>query len=117
MTRARWATRSGATLLIGTLGLSSVALAQSAPTAVPPLSGPDHGLQRNVADTAAPRDDARLEEAAAADARPPGPQVCDGCPPYRPGTAMLQATGLNVVYGVANLLRGQASARISPASW
>src|SRR5262245_26200635 len=42
---------------------------------------------------------------------------CDGCPPRRVGMALLQATGINVVYEIANLVRGQVTAHITPVSW
>jgi len=44
-------------------------------------------------------------------------RACDGCPWRRPGTALLQATYINVVYGLANLIRGQVTARITPSTW
>ena len=40
--------------------------------------------------------------------------VCSGCPPRRLGTAILQATYINVFYGLANLIRGQDTAKITP---
>ena len=42
---------------------------------------------------------------------------CDGCLWRRPGHAFLQATYVNVLYGLANLARGQVTARITPATW
>jgi uncharacterized protein DUF3943 len=47
------------------------------------------------------------------DARRP----CDGCPPRRVGWSFLQTTGINVVYELGNLARGQVTAHISPKSW
>ena len=44
-------------------------------------------------------------------------RACDGCPPRRLGKAFLQATYINVVYELANLARGQVTARITPATW
>ena len=49
----------------------------------------------------------------AADARRP----CEGCPPRRVGKSFLQATGINVLYGLGNLARGQVTARITPETW
>lgn len=49
----------------------------------------------------------------AADARRP----CEGCPPRRVGRSFLQATGINVLYGLGNLARGQVTARITPKTW
>lgn len=48
-------------------------------------------------------------------AEPWGP--CDGCPPRRVGTALLQTTYVNVLYGLANLIRGQDTAKITPKTW
>ena len=48
---------------------------------------------------------------------PGRPRPCDGCPPRRPGYALLETTGINVMYGMANLIRGQNTARITPGSW
>ncbi len=44
-------------------------------------------------------------------------RACDGCPPRRLGTAFLQVTYVNVVYELANLLRGQDTAKITPKTW
>jgi len=43
--------------------------------------------------------------------------ACAGCPPRRVGTAFLQTTGINVLYGLGNLARGQVTARITPETW
>jgi hypothetical protein len=42
---------------------------------------------------------------------------CDGCPPRRVGRSFLQTTGINVLYELGNLARGQVTARITPKSW
>jgi len=44
-------------------------------------------------------------------------RVCDGCPARRIGWSLLQVTGINVAYEIANLVRGQVTARITPQSW
>jgi hypothetical protein len=44
-------------------------------------------------------------------------RACEGCPPRRVGRALLQTTLINVLYETANLIRGQVTARITPASW
>jgi Domain of unknown function (DUF3943) len=44
-------------------------------------------------------------------------RACDGCPPRRIGMSLLQVTGINVMYEIANLARGQVTARITPKSW
>ena len=44
-------------------------------------------------------------------------RACDACPPRRVGHAFLQTTYINVVYGLANLMRGQVTARITPKTW
>ncbi len=58
--------------------------------------------------------------------RPPGPdpapwaterRACDGCPRRSVGGAFLDTTVINVFYGVANLARGQVTARITPKTW
>jgi hypothetical protein len=62
---------------------------------------------------------------AVADGQPAGatPQwveehrACESCPPRRVGHAFLQTTYINVVYGLANLVRGQVTARITPKTW
>ena len=43
--------------------------------------------------------------------------VCAACPPRRLGTAFLQVTYVNVFYELANLIRGQTTARITPETW
>jgi hypothetical protein len=44
-------------------------------------------------------------------------RACDGCPWRRPGYALIQTTVVNVAYGLANLIRGQVTARITPETW
>ena len=44
-------------------------------------------------------------------------RVCEGCPPRRIGMSLLQTTGINVFYELANLARGQVTAHITPKSW
>ena len=68
------------------------------------------------------RDEVTLEET-----QEPNPQetpwwveedrACDGCPWRRPGHALVQTTFVNVIYGVANLIRGQDTAKVTPATW
>jgi hypothetical protein len=43
--------------------------------------------------------------------------ACEGCPSRRVGMSFLQATGINVVYGLGNLVRGQVTARVTPKTW
>ncbi len=42
---------------------------------------------------------------------------CDGCPRRSVGRAFLDTTLINVVYGVANLVRGQVTAEVTPKTW
>ena len=42
---------------------------------------------------------------------------CVGCPPRSVGRAFLQTTIINVFYGLANLARGQVTARVTPKTW
>jgi hypothetical protein len=44
-------------------------------------------------------------------------RACESCPPRRVGHAFLQTTYINVIYGLANLVRGQVTARITPKTW
>jgi hypothetical protein len=44
-------------------------------------------------------------------------RACDGCPPRRVLTSLLQATYINVFYELANLIRGQDTAKITPNTW
>ena len=44
-------------------------------------------------------------------------RACDGCPRQSVGGAFLDATAINVFYELANLARGQVTARITPKSW
>ena len=46
-----------------------------------------------------------------------GQRACDGCPVRRVGMTFLQATGINVLYGIGNLARGEQTARITPKTW
>ncbi len=44
-------------------------------------------------------------------------RACEGCPKRSVGTALFQTTGVNVIYGLANLARGQVTARVTPKTW
>jgi hypothetical protein len=44
-------------------------------------------------------------------------RACEGCPRRRVGTAFLQTTYVNVFYELANLARGQDTAKITPKTW
>ncbi len=46
--------------------------------------------------------------------RPPG---CNGCPPRRVGRSLIVVTIVNGFYEMANLLRGQDTAKITPKTW
>ena len=65
-------------------------------------------------DTAPPPPDTQTSAGVTA---PVAQRACDGCPPRRVGVSFLQTTGINVIYGLANLIRGQVTARITPKTW
>jgi Domain of unknown function (DUF3943) len=44
-------------------------------------------------------------------------RACEGCPPRSVGRALFQTTMINVFYEMANLIRGQATAKITPKTW
>ncbi len=44
-------------------------------------------------------------------------RACEGCPPRSVGRALFQTTVINVFYELANLVRGQATAHITPKTW
>jgi hypothetical protein len=44
-------------------------------------------------------------------------RACEGCPPRSVGKALFQTTVVNVFYGIANLVRGQVTARVTPKTW
>ena len=44
-------------------------------------------------------------------------RACEGCPPRSVGKALAQTTIINGFYGVANLIRGQDTAKITPKTW
>jgi hypothetical protein len=44
-------------------------------------------------------------------------RACPGCPPRSVGKALFQTTMVNVAYELANLIRGQVTAHITPKSW
>ena len=46
-----------------------------------------------------------------------GTRACEGCPERSVGKAIWHTTVINIVYELANLARGQVTARITPASW
>ena len=44
-------------------------------------------------------------------------RACEGCPPRSVGRAVFQSTMINTFYGLANLLRGHDTAKITPKTW
>lgn len=44
-------------------------------------------------------------------------RTCAACPPRSVGRALWQTTVINVFYGMANLVRGQVTARVTPTTW
>ena len=44
-------------------------------------------------------------------------RACEACPPRSVGRALFQTTMINVFYEMANLIRGQVTARITPKTW
>jgi len=44
-------------------------------------------------------------------------RACEGCPPRSVGKALFQTTLVNVMYGLANLVRGQVTAKVTPKTW
>jgi hypothetical protein len=92
-----------APIALAWLLLAATAFAQPLPDAAPPLDlQPDLDLAEIADQPSPPRTDTR---------------ACDGCPPRGVGRSLLQTTGINVIYGLANLARGQATARITPKTW
>ena len=47
----------------------------------------------------------------------PDAGACEGCPKRSVGRAFLDTTLINVVYGLANLARGQVTAEVTPKTW
>ena len=47
----------------------------------------------------------------------PDNRACDGCPPRGVGRSLFQTTVINVIYGLANLARGQETAKVTPKTW
>ena len=62
-----------------------------------------------------PQETVQGDQAPAAIARDPG-RACEGCPPRRVGTSLLQTTGINVIYELANWCAAR-SPRITPKTW
>ena len=44
-------------------------------------------------------------------------RACEGCPRRSVGHAFVDVTVINVFYGLANLVRGQVTARVTPKTW
>ncbi len=99
------------------LATTTSARAQAAITDPTPIADPAPspfivdftGEEANVAGQGAVRPDSTTF---AAEGR-----ACDGCPRRSVGRAFFDTTIINVFYGVANLARGQVTARVTPKSW
>jgi hypothetical protein len=100
--------------LFAALGLS-LAAAQPVAPSEQPVSGP----QQRQFELLTVADDVGRARPAPTQAAPSfeDGRACDGCPPRRLGKAFLQTTYVNVLYELANLARGQVTARITPATW
>jgi hypothetical protein len=72
-------------------------------------AAPEPGRDETAADA--------LPEQAAQPTPPDRPPDCPGCPPRRVGTSLLWVTAINGMYELANLIRGQDTAKITPETW
>ncbi|HEU4689784.1 MAG TPA: DUF3943 domain-containing protein [Vicinamibacterales bacterium] len=77
-------------------------------------SAEDNRSGTSIESSAASEALAAAQEPPPADNRPPG---CPGCPPRRVGSSLLWVTAVNGVYELANLIRGQDTAKITPETW
>ena len=96
-------------LMIGGLLLGDAQRSAAQEIPIPPQETPipSEGTLIRAQETVPP---AQGDQAPAAIARDPG-RACEACPPRRVGTSLLQTTGINVMYELANLVRGQVTAR------
>ena len=131
MTHTLWMGRPA----VGVVALTCVALlasavtlrADPAPQAAPeqdrPVSLLTEALDGLFASTDAAREDDRSGDGSSSGAKGQEPawvaerRACEGCPARSVGRALFQTTMVNVVYGLANLIRGQVTARITPKTW
>ena len=116
------ATRCVATAIVGIMlfGVSPSA----AQDTQDPQDPPDAALTEPIADQPASLFDQATRFTASSMAQTPGEaswlaenRACEGCPRRSVGRALFQTTIINVFYGVANLVRGQVTARITPKTW
>ena len=78
----------------------------------------EHSAGAQEQNVSSPAQSAAADKAGAAAANAKDERrACDGCPPRRIGMSLLQTTGINVMYEIANLARGQVTARITPKTW
>jgi hypothetical protein len=106
------------------LGCATIVGAQTAPEA-PADGGPPPSLatlptEQGAASVAAVAEPADPAEGAQTPGQPSWiaeGRACEGCPPRSVGKAIWQTTVVNVFYGVANLVRGQVTARVTPKTW
>jgi hypothetical protein len=106
----------------GVAGAQGIPLASATTAPGPPLLAAAAEAIAAAAD-GTPAPDARGADDAPQDApeAPPasnaGRRACDGCPPRSVGKALLHTTIINGFYEVANLVRGQDTAKITPKTW
>ena len=122
-------------LAVGVVALTCVALlasavtlrADPAPQAPPEQDGPA-SLLTQALDVLPTSTDATRERDRIADGGSTGDNGSGAClgrrtarlrgmPRRSVGRALFQTTMVNVVYGIANLIRGQVTARITPKTW
>lgn len=77
------------------------------------------GAQCVLAQSVEIESEAQAASTASTQFTPPSnrPPDCDGCPPRRLGRSFLVVTVVNGFYGMANLVRGQDTAKITPQTW
>lgn len=97
-------------ILVVLLCCSTVAAAQSGPTAVGTVDDRPR-RQRRSDESGGGRPVSTAGPATSTSADDPDRSR------RRPGRAFLQVTAINAGYGLANLVRGQVTARVTPASW
>ena len=113
-----------AAAFIALLGLAAPAMAQAVAPPDEPRPVRSNPFSRTpglfAAVAPAPSADAALLRASLLGQTPDkyaGRRACEGCPPRGVGKAVWQATVINVFYGLANLIRGQETAKVTPATW
>src|SRR5580765_6608804 len=105
------------TLLLGTLVIATTVTSQAFASADPPPLEESATDAASAADTTETTGHLLIDTIPAIVEAQADGRACPGCPRRRVGTSLIQATIINGFYALANLIRWQDNAKLTPETW